>query len=1281
MRIVRPYGESRVEAGSDGPRRRRLVDTTPERRAHDIPAFASGHDALVIAQWISVLDRIATKPMDNNGPTDRQRAFRDRLGAAAWEQIGGSDRIGRAEREHLQTLWQFKTHPYGNTKYTARKGKKGKTKPPDPRGRWYRRFAGDVAPEQADVRAIARLMDRHLHVAELRIDPDRPDKVKGAIAARARSIADNVPQQDRRPAPSEWDERTLNRYFAAGDVARKIFEAARDREQGRNGVSEGPVRRSFAAELLHEHFGRLFGPEVEKIEQARARDPALLALHMAVRDAYRKLIKRRAAPKNKRLAQMLPRHRRELLRLLGHHDRNRELAALIRRGKLIHYTAADLAAQDAGGAQEPGDRPAHVLTHWPDDLSTSRYLTSAGQSAIKRSEAFVRHWRHTIAMTALTLRDWASMERDIGDVLGRASKVQEATGRRNFCATKHDAKVRLLFGARASLFPSADDADRKALLASVIRAGIKLRNSSFHFTGRGGFLAALHGLGSEDVLERTILDAAHALWHEDAVARAGRVRTSLTAVHSPLFFDESRNRLLLDLLEKEPGQHGEPLPLPRFVRMLTRAKYAWKGKARLRLPETANRQDLKDPACVCRYVVLKMLYERPFRDWLAARTPGEVNGWIDKALKRSTSSAQTINGKRLDDAQKALIVAKANSLPRLSEGRRIHDFFYDLSSATAAEMRVQRGYGHDGAAAREQASHIDDLLCDVVALAFEEWLHAPHDGRGPLTWLTDLQPGTPRPGKQCDLDQIGNEADVQKPEDWQAALYLVFHLVPVGEASRLLHQLAKWSITSQLSDTLSQVERQSLTALIQTLLLYLDMHDAKFEGNEALTGYKPFEELFQSPEGFNRIFPANIENPLEGRIPKRGLREIMRFGHRHLVASLAQQDTIMDAEVDEFLRAETGTGEDSIAELQTKREDVHKAWQETKASKRGREKPKITPDKLRHYVRAVADIARHRRMAARVTLTDLVTLHRLLMSVMGRLADFAGMFERDLYFAMLGCLATKRTPLHTVLDQVGQDLMSNGQIIEALRTLPIARNGQAKENEGYLLAAKIEALFGRSAAGLPAIKPRQSRNMGDSSEFSGAPALSETAGFNFLSEIRNDLSHLNSLHQEPANLNLTALVNRARTLMSYDRKLKNAVSLSIKELLERESLLLRWSIAGRYGTAEAKVHEVADAKIKGKTAKHLGGWTLRLKACNDAVAISENLCSDHHLNAVARLFAGSADISSDVVDLDLDAVAWTAPNEQGERSQAEPSPSKQKGRKTARRRLQYLRQPRPRGHN
>ncbi|MDA1107831.1 MAG: hypothetical protein O2845_05580 [Proteobacteria bacterium] len=154
MRIIRPYGESHSEQGAEE-FRRVLYDKTPRRNRHEIGAFTLEHDELVIAQWISTIDKIATKPQGNTGATPAQRDLRDKLGKAAWAlllliQDKRLKLPDDARAAHLKALWDFKTHPYGKRNYRPAP-RNGKTPPePNPKGRWYQVFAGDVAVDQVD---------------------------------------------------------------------------------------------------------------------------------------------------------------------------------------------------------------------------------------------------------------------------------------------------------------------------------------------------------------------------------------------------------------------------------------------------------------------------------------------------------------------------------------------------------------------------------------------------------------------------------------------------------------------------------------------------------------------------------------------------------------------------------------------------------------------------------------------------------------------------------------------------------------------------------------------------------------------------------------------------------------------------------------------------------------------------------------------------------------------------------------------------------------------------
>ena len=110
--------------------------------------------------------------------------------------------------------------------------------------------------------------------------------------------------------------------------------------------------------------------------------------------------------------------------------------------------------------------------------------------------------------------------------------------------------------------------------------------------------------------------------------------------------------------------------------------------------------------------------------------------------------------------------------------------------------------------------------------------------------------------------------------------------------------------------------------------------------------------------------------------------------------------------------------------------------------------------------------------------------------------------------------------------------------------------------------------------------------------------------------IRNGLAHFNML-QGSATLDLTKAVNDTRRLMAYDRKLKNAVSQSIIEMLAREGLYLTWDM---------KDHSLTNARVNVRQAVHLEDQKIR-----------EDLHGEQFVKMVADLFGGEALPSKDDV--------------------------------------------------
>lgn len=1151
MLIVKPYGRSETARDAQRKNTRSIRLNREPDLTLPIAIFAKEHPELVIAQWISTIDKIAAKPFGNRLATPEQRKLRQSLGDAAYALLRAKTELPFADRPDLDRLWNAKLHPYGEK---TREDPKARA-----RGRWFARFAGSTDPAEVDADEVARKIYDHLYVGAFRISGDRPARRQGHVEARAHSIAGNT-LKSLPAAPGEtpaWSKADKRAYVQYGDVAALICGSAqrrceeeRKRQERKRWKKPAAERRreafsmKDAAPILFEHYGRLFTDaegRVLSIAEAREAQPGLFALHMAVKQTYTRLLKRH---RKTSLAHVLPKNCKALLRLIERQSVNRDLNALVRLGKVIHYEASRKRVKDEAerghGPQDGADTPDHIVSHWPAKVDDSFYWTSEGQAEIKRNEAFVRVWRHVIAMATRTLTDWADPEaRQKHDVLG-SQVIGKVTGG-DFQDDRYSQKADLLFGSRAGLFIGKDEAFRKSVLKMVLTACADLRNHSFHFKGRGGFLKGLTGCAGN--AEPQALAAARALWEQDRTDRSARLQAVMTGAHFDYFLEQP----LLDAIARRLGEEAPALlPLPRFRRLLTRAEHAWrKGDFRLRLPAPGNREELERPVRLCQYTALKLLYERGFAAWLSARTTEQLKSWIDSAVTRTTKEARAIN-----KDQRA--VARAAGLIALKEGEGIAAFIDKLTAATATELRVQRGYASDADQARQQAKYLDDLRCDVVGQAFESYLiaggfepllHIPLEREKPEAPLSQV------PGVSFAIEGVAR--------DWQVVLYVFCHLVPVDEIGKLLHQLRKWTLLEPEAPV-------TVEAVQTTFALYLDMHDAKFEGGYSLPGRDALKALFESDDLFAKLLPPRIEAETEAHVPLRGLRELLRFGNLKYLLPILENRKIetRDVETLEALEAvEDGTSK--IARHQKDRQDLHETWVKKKQDFSGRSKTA--------YCEALKQVVQHRHLKAQVTLTNHVRLHRLLMTILGRLLDYAGLWERDLYFASLALAYLEGKVPADICSSDGLSKLLDGRIVEARRS--------------------FDDSFRRRLA---RYMPEEGRDIA----------------------IRNDLAHFNMLRGDKA-LDLTALVNKARRLMAYDRKLKNAVSQSVVELLRREGLDLCWTMSDD--------HDLTAARLRTRHAQHLGDKR-----------ILESLLGDAFVAMAASLFDGSVEATkNDVLSIDI----------------------------------------------
>jgi len=292
MRIVRPHGATIL----DREHGRRVVPNSGSKSSPSEPRdpydFAREQDVLVIAQWISAIDKIAAKPPGKKGATPEIEAFRRRLGDAAWaiiETRGLLPGLAGAEAARLRAVWTLRLTPYaGEGPWRGAKNEK----PPRAKGRWFTRFAGDVARvEDVDVAAVAELIYEHLYLRRYRlVEGSAPPRSRGLIEERGASIR-SCGLDAVGPGLAAWSADDLAAYVAPGDVAREIREAAKAREDGQPPYR---VNGELAGEALSRHYARLFreadGTPM-RIARARESYPGVFELHMAVKDVYQRLLK------------------------------------------------------------------------------------------------------------------------------------------------------------------------------------------------------------------------------------------------------------------------------------------------------------------------------------------------------------------------------------------------------------------------------------------------------------------------------------------------------------------------------------------------------------------------------------------------------------------------------------------------------------------------------------------------------------------------------------------------------------------------------------------------------------------------------------------------------------------------------------------------------------------------------------------------------------------------------------------------------------------------------
>lgn len=1205
MLYVKPYGRS-VTNENETKRRLRVNNRTNSSTEviRDFEDFNSKDPRILIAQWISLIDKIIRKPNQKDEdhlrrnverrlskPTqnDKLRKFqlqlRTQLGAHCWNVIKTD--IPMERRDEFHKIWLWKLHPSGNDyskfrnerEYYDRRERRKKTDQKfvlDFRGRWFAALTGVQKPSQIKFDTLVDAMWLHLNKAELRIDgKERSSTTKqpngtykndprGLIASRANSIASNSLSRRMQKLLTDgslarlsdtasdpvWTEEDETQLSVVGDLAEAIFTRNAELEKKFKRINQVE-----AAQIIFDHYGRQFGCDVQR-QEIQKNQPGLLALYGAIRSHYKRFLKNSgkgrmggAQQKNSALSTVLPQNDEALCALLAKRHTNSVVNDLIRLGRVLHYESSE-GENDGFGLKQSDD-----IWQMPmEEIANSRYWTSQGQAEIKRAEAFVRIWRNSISHASRAARAMVDPNSELpkhqgrpADILDRNVSLKIVGNAANTLRAAEHAPM--LFGTQAKLFTQGA-VTPKSFVYSTLRLLANVRNKAFHFNGRKTFVAALkNGLSNPgnimkleegDTSWQSTRDAISQLLAEDTVHHRERLIAELEGAQIHTFSNTGDLAKFVELLT---SAKQADFVLPKMNRLLLRL--ANKNRANKNgvnipgtagvFPEPASQVELKDPARLAKYVGIKKLYEGPFRDWVNDLPSAKLASYVEKAISTGTEEAKHINSR---DEFRDLIKAKPDALPRPLEGQSIASYMDALQAEQASEMRIQKGYESNPEAAREQAAWLENFRCDIIGQALADYLK---ENKTVLEWLIGIRPGASGLHSGQFPDMIHGEQE--PPHIWLACLYYVLHLVPVDDVSRLMHQFRKWGVLEQQAGHTEPDE--NVEALKSVIALYLDMHDGKHDGSGVqMAGLAPFEELFEKPADFETTFVTEGSTDDHLAATRRGLREIMRFGHLGVLNGAIRMNRISSADISDLAKLERipvgGKPQDSeIARAQLKRKSLHSDITTTRWT-RGTDRQAFNAKMkawIDEYPKHLDLIRRHRSLANKVRLNNHIRLHRLMVRIVSRLIDYAGTWERDGYFISL---ALMRLHGFKPEDVIFPDPRTGRNAAKAFRN-----SGQLPPGEDMLATHFCELL--------KRFHTQKHRN------------------------IRNDLHHFNILAGD--DVDLTKAVNQVRRLMAYDRKQKNAISSSIIDLMFEEGLVLKWEMD--------ESHQLTNVIVRSRDIKHL----------------------------------------------------------------------------------------------
>ena len=198
------------------------------------------------------------------------------------------------------------------------------------------------------------------------------------------------------------------------------------------------------------------------------------------------------------------------------------------------------------------------------------------------------------------------------------------------------------------------------------------------------------------------------------------------------------------------------------------------------------------------------------------------------------------------------------------------------------------------------------------------------------------------------------------------------------------------------------------------------------------------------------------------------------------------------------------------------------------------------------YKKNIKNIQNYTQLKNKIEFNDLNLLQSLIFRILHRLAGYTSLWERDLQFKLKG-----EFPEDKYIDEI----------------FSFDNNKNEKYKDGSIVFKYADFLIEKEEEKLGEVLKKNKRNK-------RKKEIIEKDGL----EIRNYIAHFNYIPN--AEKSILEMLEELRNLLKYDRKLKNAVMKSIKDIFKEYGFIVEFEISHESNSKKIKVLNVKSEKIK-----------------------------------------------------------------------------------------------------